>query len=214
MRPLDRRKRLFSNNKPKFVLVTEENKERFLNWNWIAYTQSEKPELSETEFRNKAVRIFSTFHFMYSVEDYHKGFYNKIGPVGYAGCFYDGFNLKPHVEWYPWARGTTRLRCIVAFLTSMRSRRDVGMIWIESTDGGWLKLKKYIRIAKVGSVTKGRPDGQDIHIFYIRGSHGIFRKSIRIKNKHKSDTKQSDHPIHGGAVLSKHNDGKRLDTQH
>lgn len=212
MKPLERRKRLFARNRPRITLVTLDTKEYFLNWMWIAYTQSDLPQMEEIEFKQKASEFLSGFRLVFSLEDYHQGFADSLGPIGYVSANYDGFNFKPHVEWYPWCRGTNRLRCIVAFMTAIRSRRDVGMVWIETSDPGWLKLKKYIRIAKMGSIVKGRADGSDLHIYYVRGTHGISRKFIRQQNQHVEH--KHDHPIRGDAVLPQPEHGERVNAHH
>lgn len=186
----ERRKRIFRNNRPNIVPITPDNPGWLINWQWVAYTQGGFGELDETAFKTKAYAYNRHFNSIFMLEDHHPGFAGGTGPVGFIGCSYDGWTLKPYGEWYPWARKRNRARCLLAFLLKMRYSRAVGLILIETPDPSWPKaMKKFIgnqHMGKMGFIAKGRPDGTDQHIFYIRGSaHGGI--SSRSGNNRRSN---------------------------
>ena len=174
MKPHQRRRRLFKTGEPTISQVHPGTAQWTINWQWVAYKGS-GGDLSEVDFKQTATQYLGAFDFVFNLEDRNEGFSGKAGPVGFVGCLFDGWNLRPHIEWYPWATTRNKLRCQIAFLFMARRKDDIGFILMDSDRPVIMKkLRKYIGIYKAGQIEKGYPDRSDKHIYYIRGaSHGI-----------------------------------------
>lgn len=167
----EERAKLFKSGQPHFRFMTLED----LQWLWAAYKMTSDQEMGQEEFKEWVSSHLEDYARVYIVEDENHKFAEKRGPIGFFATYYDGWNIEPHVEFFPWATAKNKVKSIVGFLMYQRFQPDIGCIRIHSSDENrnlFKRLSKYVPIRVGGKIAGGRPDGAD-HIFYVRGKkHG------------------------------------------
>jgi len=131
----------------------------------------EKPEMGQDEFYAHISSELEKFAKIYIAEDTNAQFKDGVGPVGIFVANFDGWNLEPHVEFFPWATNRNKVKAVVGFLVFQRFQKDIGCIRIHASEkfrSFFSRMKKYIPIRVGGKIAGGRPEGAD-YIFYVRG---------------------------------------------
>lgn len=167
--PEKARKRLFQGSKPTFRPATEDD----LRWLWAAYKiKPDGDDLTQDEFAQKASNALSSYSMVFIAEDKNNKFSQGNGPIGVVVSDYDGWNLEPHAEFFPWATHRNKVKTVVGFLMAQRFADNVGCIRIRSSQKNmdfYQRMRGYLPIRHGGKIAGGRPDGPE-YIFYIRGN--------------------------------------------
>ncbi len=163
------RKRLFRHCKPNFRTAQPED----MRWFWAAYRLGPNVDEAVTQeaFEDSVYEELSGFTSVQIVEDTNGRFESGFGPVGMFVANSDGWNLEPHVEFFPWATARNKVKSVVGFLTKERFSGHCGCIRIrvdEKHKELFRRLKAYVPIRTLGKIPCGRPDGPE-HVFYVRG---------------------------------------------
>jgi hypothetical protein len=164
---IEARKTLFRHSRPNIRAMELAD----VGWLWAAHKLQGKPDMSREEFMTSVSSSLESFPRIYIAEDANAQFSGGVGPIGIFVANYDGWNLEPHVEFFPWATSRNRVKAVVSFLIFQRFQKEVGCIQIHASvkfREFFKRLKKYVPIRVGGKIEGGRPDGAD-YIFYIRG---------------------------------------------
>lgn len=140
---------------------------------WASYQAGdfEGLETDKEHFPEAMVRLLSGYTAAWMINDRNERFKDKYGPVGVMVAAYNGWELEPHWNPFPWATARNNLRAVVSFLQMMKYDKRVGIVNVYSLDEHkefFKRLSKYGVLKFAGSVPDGDHRG-DRHIFYARG---------------------------------------------
>jgi hypothetical protein len=162
------REMLFKNGRPVFRQMEQED----VRWFWAAHKVEHKPDMDPEDFYDYIAKEMEPYEKAYIAEDVNAQFSTGLGPIGVIAANYDGWNLTPHVAFFPWATKRNKVRVTVGFLMKQRFQKDVGCIRIHTTETFrkfFSRVSKYVPIKSCGKIEGGRPDGEWDYIFYVRG---------------------------------------------
>jgi len=119
----------------------------------------------------KCVRAFvNTKSAVNMIEDEHKYFRDKKGPVAMVSVDNYGWKIEPSIDFFFWASKRNRLRACAAYLQMVRYSKDFGVCVVRAGDGDVMlceHLRGYDLLFPCGKIPCGRPDG-DEHLFYVK----------------------------------------------
>lgn len=139
---------------------------------WAAYLEGGNPQKIEKEdFPDAVAKMLSGYSMAWLAHDRNGKFRDKYGPIGLVVAAYNGWELEPHFEPFPWATKQNKLRTVVAFLQMMKYDKGVGIVNVYALDAHkefFKRISKYGVLKFAGTIPDGDYRG-DRHIFYIRG---------------------------------------------
>ena len=176
LKPKEHRDRLFKNGRPHIramELVKDDQVGPDMGVLWAAYKQDgfDLPEMDQTQFADFMLDVASQYTMGWVIEDANPKFKDGRGPVGFVTAVYNGWELEPHFEPFPWATPKNVLKSAVSFFQMMRYDKNIGVVNVYSLnkDKRFFKhVTRYGVLNYLGRIPHGDVRG-DRHIFYIRG---------------------------------------------
>lgn len=176
MKPKEYRDRLFRTGKPNIreaELWNGENYGKDMAVLWATYKKGMFGDLdiSQEDFSEYILDEAAQYPKRWVIEDKNSNFKDGYGPVGLLMAVYNGWEMEPHIEHFPWATTKNKLRSVVSFLQMMRYDKDVGIVNVYAVG----KEKRFFKhITKYGVLNYAAriPHGDekgDRHIFWVRG---------------------------------------------
>lgn len=139
---------------------------------WAAHLENgNQNKIEKEQFPDVVANMLSGYSMAWLANDRNAKFRDKYGPIGLVVAAYNGWELEPHFEPFPWATKRNKLRTVVAFLQMMKYDKSVGIVNVYSLDEHkdfFKRISKYGVLKFAGTVPDGDYRG-DRHIFYIRG---------------------------------------------
>jgi len=174
----ERRERLFRHGKP-VVRTMELDDMRYL---WAAWQMSDVEQMEQADFHYRISEWLLGYDMVNIIEDRNSGFGDGSGPVTLVYANFDGWNLVPHAEHFPWATKRNKLRANVAFFMAQRYSKNVGCtrVFVDDENRAFFAaLRKYVPIYPGCKIPGGRPGfrtnekservANADHLFYVRG---------------------------------------------
>ncbi len=148
---------------------------RDANWLWGAYdleSFEKMPKgLKPEQFALLLRRHIAAKSSCLMVDEDHKYFRDKRGPVAMISVENYGWKIEPQIDFFHWATKRQRLAAVVSFLQMVRYSKDVGVCVVRVGDKDvhfCEHLYKYDLLKLSGKLPNARPDGTET-VFYIRG---------------------------------------------
>lgn len=108
------------------------------------------------------------------VEEDHKYFRDKRGPVALVSVDNYGWRIEPQIDFFHWATPRERLAAAVCVLNVIRYSKEVGacVVRVGEKDEGFCQhlRDQYGLLQFVGKVDYGRPDGDEFQ-YCVRMKH-------------------------------------------
>lgn len=118
---------------------------------------------------------------MLVVDEDHKYFREKRGPVCLISIENYGWRIEPHFDFFYWASKRNRLAAAVNFLQMTRYSKDVGVcvVRVPERDVGFCKhLYKYDLLRPYGEIPNAGPLGRE-YLFGVTGRKAEAREERR-----------------------------------
>ncbi len=172
------RERLFRRSRP-FVRPVDLEKDAWVLW--AAYDLGSFPSLEKglkpEQFMNFVRAFINGKSSVAMIEDDHKYFREKRGPVAMVSIDNYGWRVEPQFDFFFWANPRLRLKAAVAFFQMVRHSKDVGvcLMRVAEKDAAFCEhLRNYDMLLPCGKIPDGRPDADEA-LFYVRGRKGEKR---------------------------------------
>lgn len=168
----ERRERLFRRSNPR-VREFEMQKDAWVLWG--AYDLGSFPNLKkglkQEEFFAFLGAFAKTKSSMLLVDEDHKYFREKRGPVALVSIDNYGWRIEPQFDFFFWATPRHRLAAVVSFLNMVRYSKDVGVCVVraDERDRGFCEhLYKYDLLRPVGKIPNAGPSGAE-YLYCLAG---------------------------------------------
>lgn len=106
------------------------------------------------------------------IEENHKYFKAKRGPVAMVTIDNFGWQIEPQVDFFLWATRRQRLSAVVGFLQMVKYAKEVGCTFIRVPDAGTGMcnhvMKRYDLLRIAGKIPNAREEGTEHH-YYLKG---------------------------------------------
>lgn len=115
------------------------------------------------------------------VEEDHKYFRDKRGPVALISIDNYGWKVEPQFDFFMWASKRQRLAAVVSFLQMVRYSKEVGVCVVRVGDADTRfceHLYKYDLLRMSGKLPNARPDGTE-NVYYVRGRRSVPLEVVR-----------------------------------
>jgi hypothetical protein len=166
------RSRIFRKSRP-FIRPLDIEKDAWVLW--AAYDLGSFPSLPKEMKKDEFFSCLASFagkrDSILMVEDDHRRFRDKRGPVAMISVDNYGWRIEPQIDFFFWASKRNRLRAAASFLQMTRHSREVGVCVVRVNDRDSLfceHLRGYDLLFPCGKIPYGSPDG-DESLFYLKG---------------------------------------------
>lgn len=186
----ERRERLFARTNPR-VRPLDFAKDAWVLW--AAYDTCSFPMLKAKQHEPGVFQkpddffaYFRTFAATKSsvlvIEEDHKYFRDKRGPVAMVSIENNGWRIEPHFDFFHWGTPRQRLAAAVCMLNVIRYAKDIGacLLRVAERDEEFCQhiRDKYGLLHFVGRVDFGRPDGDEL-LYRVHMKHVKSRSELR-----------------------------------
>ena len=182
-RPKEARDRLFKYGRPNIRpldILEEGGIGKDMAVLWGAYRKGgfeQLGEVSQEDFTQDILKILSPYEWVWIIEDKNYNYPKGYGPVGLMVARFNGWEMEPHFQPFPWATPKNKVKSVVSFMQMARYEKGVGVlnVFTGCEDKSFFDYlsKKYKVMYYVGKIHKGGY-GDDKYLFYGRG--GSFYK--------------------------------------
>lgn len=164
-RPVIRELQIFDNGKP----------HKDIGLLWVSYTKGGfelfPKGMTQPEFLEFIVELSKDVG-MFIVDDFHKEYGGKMGPLCFISIKQVGQRIEPHSDVFPWATARNILRGTVAFFQMIRYQKIGCSVTFALARSKPLfdKVQEYGVLNYVGMIPNGDPWGRgDEYVYTIRG---------------------------------------------
>lgn len=174
MNPKERRDRLFKSSRPnirEMSLMDNEGYTKDMGILWGAYKMGSFGETTQEDFAHHMMSEVQPYAKKWLVEDFNAKYESGYGAVGMVCAVYNGWELEPRLEMFPWSTPRNTLRTAVSFLQMMRYNKDIGIVNIYSLEDSkkfFHHVSKYGVLNYATKIPNGDASG-DRYIYYVRG---------------------------------------------
>ena len=173
------RSRIFKRSRP-FVRPLDPQKDAWVLW--AAYDLNSFPNFPKGMKKDDFFKCVKSFvenkSSVLLVEDNHKYFRDKKGPVAMVSVDNYGWRIEPQIDFFFWASKRNRLRAAASFLHMTRNSRQIGVCVVRASEKDVQfceHLRGYDLLYPCGKIPNGTPDGDEL-LFYVRGKRGQDEK--------------------------------------
>lgn len=176
----ERRERLFKRSNPR-VRPIDLAKDAWVLWGAYdlgSFTNLKKG-LTQEEFFVFLRAFLSAKSSVLLIEEDHKYFREKRGPVALVSIDNYGWRIEPQFDFFFWATPRHRLAAVVSFLNMVRYSKDVGVCVVRAheKDRDFCEhLYKYDLLRPVGKIPNAGPHGAE----YLYCLAGRMAKSLEL----------------------------------
>jgi len=186
----ERRERLYRYTHP-FIRPFDLAKDAWVMW--AAYDLNSFPSIPKNEHLSKEDRRSEFFRILQAfaahkssaliVEQDHKYFRDRRGPVAVIWLDNYGWRIEPQVDFFFWASKRNRLAAVVSFLQMVRYSRDVGVCVVRTERKGVNfcdhVMEDYDLLRPYGQIPNAGPHGKD----YLYGVIGRRKPELKLVEK-------------------------------
>lgn len=151
---------------------------------WAAYDLGSFPVLKKGMKPEEFFTLLRTFLSAKSsaliVDEDHKYFRDKRGPVAIVWIDNYGWRIEPQVDFFLWAKARNRIAAIVSFLQMARYAKEVGVcvVRVAQKDVALCDhvMENYDLLRPYGQIPNAGPYGKD----YLYGTVGRRKPELRV----------------------------------